>query len=78
MAAKPKLTSDQRQFIIDVMAARRALPSDKQMARQMGISVSALYRTVEQLHFEQEVALPLSAMIKRLRYLFDPERDDAA
>lgn len=75
MAAKPKLTAEQRQYVIDVMAARRALPSDKGMARQLGISVSALYRTIENLPREQETAIPLTAIIKRLRYLLDPERD---
>ena len=49
MAAKPKLTVEQRQRIADVVSARRALPTDKQLARELGISVSAIYRTIERI-----------------------------
>lgn len=49
MAARPKLTPEQRQRIIAVMIARRALPSDKQLARELGISVSSLYKTMERM-----------------------------
>jgi hypothetical protein len=47
MAAKPKLTAEQRQLILEVALARLALPSDKELAREFGVSVSALYKTVE-------------------------------
>lgn len=49
MPAKPKLTAKQRQRILEVVLARRALPSDKQLARELGISVSAIYRTLESM-----------------------------
>jgi hypothetical protein len=39
MAAKAKLKPEQIQFIGQVLAARCALPSDKEMARDMRVSV---------------------------------------
>jgi len=42
MAAKPKLTIDQRKRIADVLAIRMELPSDKELARDFGVSVWAI------------------------------------
>lgn len=49
MAAKAKLTPIQRQRIAEVLAARQALPSDKEMAREFGVSVAAIRWTMGQL-----------------------------
>lgn len=49
MGAKAKLTPAKYQRIFDVLMARRAVPSDKALARELGCSVSAIYWAMEQI-----------------------------
>src|SRR5690242_1155183 len=40
------MTLEQLQYAVEVALARRRLPSDKQLARQFGVSVSAIHKAV--------------------------------
>lgn len=42
MAAHPKVTPEKFQRIAEVFAARRAVPSDKALARELGLTLSTI------------------------------------
>lgn len=49
MAAPRKISDQQRQLIMSVCEARRRLPSDKELARSIGVSVVAIRWTMAKL-----------------------------
>ena len=49
MAAKPKLTAEQEQLLLEVATARSAIPSDKDLAAELGITEAAVWARLKRL-----------------------------
>ena len=65
MAAKAKISREFRKHVLSVIQARQALPTDKQLANQAGVSVSAIRQT-------------MSVMLAKLYVCREPQKQESA
>jgi DNA-binding CsgD family transcriptional regulator len=49
MAAKPKLTAEQEQVLLGVIAARESIPSDKELARDLRLTPYSVWSYIKRL-----------------------------